>query len=825
MHTHRYYLQLLGLSLLVFASTTSALAQRQSSKASPAAVAQTHSNIAQLSLEEQGAAMAFGQDGMLYVLTSYGGRYRKGTLSKLNPEAFSHLQSGKGGRNHALPEDLTEVYAFGRPGETLPGGQKAELNNGPRTIIAGPDGELYISADDHFCARFDPATQALEWMKLGPGMEEFRSRDPGYSMSRDPDYSFMDAQGDCIAVTQDGLLWCKAGGQGRAGRVFHTRGGRKDLGAILGTEQWKYASLAADGYFYGATDDALIRVKSDGSDITVLHAFIGKDDHPVGAPILIGNTLFGCVHDEVKGSRSGYIYKLNPDGTGYSTVVKLDYDPAPRFESLQPLIPYGNSLYGLAPAGLFTLDVDQPTPKVIVPTKEETHPAAIVLQDGAAYILGRGRNQSDALILRMPIPQTSPTAASSPAAQTGRGSAPIGATASTRAPLSTSASATSAAPVLGGKSVFHKRQSTNDSQGVEETSAGSSPTVADEGMSAKTRPGLPPRQSRAPAQVAASSPSADSESSFSPTDQPSTSGGSSSPSAQQPLSGSSAGANQKSVFHKRQSTGDTEGTAPSADGSSSIPGDEGMPEQSRPGLPPRQSRAPAKVAPSSPSADSENSFSSAEQPSSFSSRDAEGNVEEIGSSDAPPRSRDASKDSSSNRALNFSTSSNNPDASGIAEKLVQAFSAGDVETFDSLYADTVDYYESDRISRAAVRSQLEEYFNKWPVRQWEIAGPVKVETLGGSVQRVVFSARYDLSNPDTNRHTAGTAKETLVIAADTSGAMKIISHHEKISSSNRSDSTPSKRRERQSEREKVYDGRPVIPLPPNIPWPPGIPHP
>ena len=103
------YIRLLGVSLLLFALSRSAFAQRQSSKAAPKAAPQASANVIPLSLEEPCAAMVFGNDGMLYVLSTYGGRYRKGTLSKLNPEAFSRLQRTKDRRNHPLPEDLTEV--------------------------------------------------------------------------------------------------------------------------------------------------------------------------------------------------------------------------------------------------------------------------------------------------------------------------------------------------------------------------------------------------------------------------------------------------------------------------------------------------------------------------------------------------------------------------------------------------------------------------------------------------------------------------------------------------------------------------------------------
>jgi hypothetical protein len=95
---------------------------------------------------------------------------------------------------------------------------------------------------------------------------------------------------------------------------------------------------------------------------------------------------------------------------------------------------------------------------------------------------------------------------------------------------------------------------------------------------------------------------------------------------------------------------------------------------------------------------------------------------------------------------------------------------------------------------------------------------------------VTFSASYDVSNPQTGRHVSGTAKETLMLAADSSGAMKIISQHEQTSKkASREKSTESN--ERPGPREKIYRGKPIdgsrpgIPFPQNIPWPPGIPHP
>ena len=164
-------------------------------------------------------------------------------------------------------------------------------------------------------------------------------------------------------------------------------------------------------------------------------------------------------------------------------------------------------------------------------------------------------------------------------------------------------------------------------------------------------------------------------------------------------------------------------------------------------------------------------------------------------------------------------------ASEIPARIVQAFSDGDLNAFDSMYADTVDYMESGQISSADVRSQIAEYFQKWPVRHWEVIGQGKVDQVGPSAQRVVFSARYDVSNPDTKRHTSGTAKETLVVSTDTSGLMKITSHHEKTTSGDSSNTAFDSKRQRRSQRQKVYDGRPTIPLPPGVPSPPGLPRP
>ena len=81
------YIRLVSASLLLFALSMSALAQRQSSKADPKAASQPSANVIPLTLEETTVkAMVFGQDEMLYILNEQGGRYNKGALYRLDPQ-------------------------------------------------------------------------------------------------------------------------------------------------------------------------------------------------------------------------------------------------------------------------------------------------------------------------------------------------------------------------------------------------------------------------------------------------------------------------------------------------------------------------------------------------------------------------------------------------------------------------------------------------------------------------------------------------------------------------------------------------------------------
>jgi tetratricopeptide (TPR) repeat protein len=125
----------------------------------------------------------------------------------------------------------------------------------------------------------------------------------------------------------------------------------------------------------------------------------------------------------------------------------------------------------------------------------------------------------------------------------------------------------------------------------------------------------------------------------------------------------------------------------------------------------------------------------------------------------------------------------------IAEAFVQAYSGSDVGEVAGLYADRVNYTNNGVISNAAVLAQAKEYFARWPVRQWRLVGTVNTVPVGANRQKVVFSANYDASNPQINKHASGIAQEILILATNANGGMKIVSQKEQTSK--RSSSQPS----------------------------------
>ena len=114
-------------------------------------------------------------------------------------------------------------------------------------------------------------------------------------------------------------------------------------------------------------------------------------------------------------------------------------------------------------------------------------------------------------------------------------------------------------------------------------------------------------------------------------------------------------------------------------------------------------------------------------------------------------------------------------------------SARDLDTLMSLYGDKVDYLDKGKVNSDVVRKELQAYFDKWPAIKWEVKGVIQSRLVGQSNYNVNFAVAFEVSNPATKRRVAGLATETEMLAPDASGNKKIISQHEKITTSHRSD--------------------------------------
>ena len=120
--------------------------------------------------------------------------------------------------------------------------------------------------------------------------------------------------------------------------------------------------LISDGsYLYGTTlgggtslyDGVIFKVKPDGTGFAKLHDFgMGWDGkNPYGALFFDGTYLYGTTEEGGYVS-TGIIYKIKPDGTGYTVI--MEFDPHPSASGKRPyssLISDGTFLYGTTSSG------------------------------------------------------------------------------------------------------------------------------------------------------------------------------------------------------------------------------------------------------------------------------------------------------------------------------------------------------------------------------------------------------------------------------------------------------------------------------------------
>jgi hypothetical protein len=121
----------------------------------------------------------------------------------------------------------------------------------------------------------------------------------------------------------------------------------------------------------------------------------------------------------------------------------------------------------------------------------------------------------------------------------------------------------------------------------------------------------------------------------------------------------------------------------------------------------------------------------------------------------------------------------------VAEREIDAISSQNIDTLVSFYADKVDLLDKGMVSKETVRNNLQQYFDRWPVTKWTLAGKVDVKPLSASRYQLAYPVTFEVSNPASNRRIVGTANETRIVAIDSAGAAKIVSQREKIIHSRR----------------------------------------
>jgi len=116
----------------------------------------------------------------------------------------------------------------------------------------------------------------------------------------------------------------------------------------------------------------------------------------------------------------------------------------------------------------------------------------------------------------------------------------------------------------------------------------------------------------------------------------------------------------------------------------------------------------------------------------------------------------------------------------VAEREIDAISSQNIDTLVSFYADKVDLLDKGMVSKDTVRNDLQQYFDRWPITKWKIAGRVDVKPLSASRYHLAFPVAFEVANPATDRRIVGTANETRTVVIDLAGTAKIVSQREKI---------------------------------------------
>ncbi|HLH79897.1 MAG TPA: choice-of-anchor tandem repeat GloVer-containing protein [Chthonomonas sp.] len=271
----------------------------------------------------------------LYGTTSTGGPACDGTLFTLQPDG-SHFRL---------------LHAFSGPDGALP----------YAGVLPSQDGWLYGVTEEG-----GPYGKGVVYRIREDGtgfqvLHSFGGREGAYPLL----VELVEGEGGWLyGVTSGGGVYgngvvfgVKADGSGY--RVLHEFGAEDGLGRngdgshpycglVLGVGGWLYG-VTYGGGVYGA--GVVFRVREDGSDYRVLHAFTGRDGRwGMGGLVRMGGKLYGVTYS---GGRyeSGVVYVVGEDGSGYQVLHDFGKGAAGLYPYGLLSVGHGGWLYGVTEGG------------------------------------------------------------------------------------------------------------------------------------------------------------------------------------------------------------------------------------------------------------------------------------------------------------------------------------------------------------------------------------------------------------------------------------------------------------------------------------------
>lgn len=278
-------------------------------------------------------------NGFLYGMTFLGGTNNLGTIFKIMTDGsgFVKLQDFNGTANGSRPQgslvsDGTFLYGMTSNGGSSDSGTVFKIMR---------DGSGYLKLLD-----FNGITNGGY-----PYGSLFLDGDSLYGMTNQGGANNL---GTIFKINADGTNYIKLL------NFNSTVTGNKPVGSLI----FDGAFLYGMNYFGGNGVGTVFKIKKDGTDFSSLLSFYGNSygAFPNGTLLYDGNFLYGMV-SQGPNSSSGNIFKILPDGTGYTKL--LDFNGASNGATpYGSLILEGNFVYGMTNYGgtndlgtIFKLDI------------------------------------------------------------------------------------------------------------------------------------------------------------------------------------------------------------------------------------------------------------------------------------------------------------------------------------------------------------------------------------------------------------------------------------------------------------------------------------